>query len=362
VEHADFVEIVLNQWNQPTPANSMTRRISAKFKKLCSTLKIWSKGLSNLSLLIANCNKVILFMDGLEDRRSLFNTKSNLRNLFKRQLATLLHYKNEYWKKRYIVNRIRFGDECTKFFHAMATISHRRNSIPQLLNEQGQWVQDHEGKAVILWNAFKKRMGISSKPTMVFDLQSLVSVVLELEELTLPFLHIEIDEIVRRMPTEKALGPDGFNSMFMKRCWHIIKHDFYAFCDEFYNGSANLECISNSFITLVPKVSNPETISDYRPILLLNVGLKLLTKILAYRLQLVILKLVPNNQYGFIRSRTIQDCLAWSFEYIHQCHHSRREAIILKLNFEKAFNTIEHSTILLMLQHFGFPERWIMWI
>lgn len=216
--------------------------------------------MSNLSLLIANCNKVILFMDGLEDRRSLFNTKSNLRNLFKRQLATLLHYKNEYWKKRYIVNRIRFGDECTKFFHAMATISHRRNSIPQLLNEQGHWVQDHEGKAGLLWNAFKKRMGISSEPAMVLDVQSLVSAVPDLEELTLPFLHTEIDEIVRRMPTDKAPGPDSFNGMFMKRCWQIIKHDFHALCDEFYSRSANLECINNSFITLVPKVSNPDTV------------------------------------------------------------------------------------------------------
>jgi hypothetical protein len=213
VEHADFLEIVHNQWNQPAPANSMTRTISAKFKKLRSTLKIWNRGLSNLSLLTANCNNVILFLDGLEDRRALFNTESNLRNLVKHQLATLLHYKNEYWKKRYTVNRIRFGDECTKLFHAMVTISHRRNSIPQLLNEQGHWVQDHEGKAGLLWNAFKKHMGISSEPTMVLDLQSLVSAVPDLEELTLPFLHTEIDEIVRRTPTDKAPGPNGFNGL-----------------------------------------------------------------------------------------------------------------------------------------------------
>jgi hypothetical protein len=58
-----------------------------------------------------------------------------------------LHYRNAYWKERYTVNRINFGGECTKFFHAMATISFRKNYITGLLNDQGVWVYDHDGKA-----------------------------------------------------------------------------------------------------------------------------------------------------------------------------------------------------------------------
>ena len=71
---------------------------------------------------------------------------------------------------------------------------------------------------------------------------------------------------------------------------------------------------------LVAKINSPEPVNDYRPISLLNMDIKLLTKLLVDRLQLVILQLLHANQYGFIRSRTIQDCLAWSFDYIHQCH------------------------------------------
>ena len=142
----------------------------------------------------------------------------------------------------------------------------------------------------------------------------------------------------------------------------MIKEDFYDLCDKFHEGNVNLESINSSFITLVPKISSPESISDFRPISLLNCSLKLLTKILADRLQQVIIQLVHRYQYGLIRTRAIQDCLAWCFEFIHQCHQSRKEVLILKLDFEKAFDTVEHSAILSVMQHMGFPDVWLQWI
>jgi hypothetical protein len=50
-----------------------------------------------------------------------------------------------------------------------------------------------------------------------------------------------------------------------------------------------------------------------------------------------------------------------AFEYIHQCHQSKKEIVILKLDFEKAFDTVEYSTIITMLQQLEFPSRWISW-
>jgi hypothetical protein len=60
--------------------------------------------------------------------------------------------------------------------------------------------------------------------------------------------------------------------------------------------------------------------------------------------------------------RTIQDCLVWAFQFLHLCHHSKKEIVIVKLDFEKAFDKVGHPIILEMLRHKGFSQKWILWI
>lgn len=54
--------------------------------------------------------------------------------------------------------------------------------------------------------------------------------------------------------------------------------------------------------------------------------------------------------------------MAWAFEYLHICKKSKKELVILKLDYEKAFDKIEHQAILDILRHKGFGDRWISWI
>ena len=285
--------------------------ISAKFKALRHALKQWHLKLSTVKALISNCNKVILYFDELEEIRPLSWPEFNFRRIVKLHLQDILHWQYVYWKQRCTIRSIKVGEENSKKNHAMATERYRRNTISSIKNSAGEVVSDHQMLAGMFWSDFNQRMGHAKGIQMGFDLPNLIQRVDGLEDLSLPFTDSEVDAVIKNMPCDRAPGPDGFTGLFLKRCWSILKEDFMQLVNEFYEGRCNLECLNNSLITLVPKKLSPEVVGDFRPISLTNTCLKFLTKLLANRLQKVILRCIHRNQYGFLRCRSIQDCLAW---------------------------------------------------
>ena len=87
----------------------------------------------------------------------------------------------------------------------------------------------------------------------------------DLHDLDRPFSNEEIDDIINKMPNGKSPGPDGFNGLFMKKCWHIIKQYFYKFINDFYNEIVSLAPVSTAYITLIPKNDNPELLMIIGP-------------------------------------------------------------------------------------------------
>jgi hypothetical protein len=156
------------------------------------------------------------------------------------------------------------GEDNTKFFHAKATERLRRNCISTLKDSDGRETNDHTEMAGMLWKCYRYRMGSSEHIHMQFYLGRILHRVDDLESLSTPFEQNEMDDIIKYMPVDRAPGPNRFNGMFLKKCWHLIKEDFYKLSHDFHDGKIGLENINGSYITLIPKKGVPENVNDYR--------------------------------------------------------------------------------------------------
>ena len=137
-------------------------------------------------------------------------------------MEDLLRIECSYWKKRCTIRWIKQGEDNTQKIHAIATERFRRNTIAMLKDGKGTWYLTMKFWREIL-------AGID----MQFDFGSLLTRVDGLEELTRPFDIKEMDDVIAAMPIDKAPRPNGFNGLFFKRCWPIIKQDFYSLAKEF---------------------------------------------------------------------------------------------------------------------------------
>jgi hypothetical protein len=277
LNHSDFKSVVQAVWNIPVDFSDSAKRVNGKFKNLRRSLKLWAKNLPCLKKLISKVNEVIGMLDIFEEMRPLSTEEWNMRDILKSHVLTLLHNQNVYWKQRGKIKWVKLGNENTKFFHTKATINYRHNYISMLLNENQAEICDHDGKATILWNAFKERMGKSDSPQLHYNVQQLYGGSMDNEtkdSLECPFTDEEIDEVIKELPNDKSPGRDGFNNEFVKSCWSIIADDIKSMIRDFYDEKINLESINSSFITLIPKTDNPSNAGDFRPISLLNTVLK----------------------------------------------------------------------------------------
>ena len=135
----------------------MLKSSRAKFKNLRRVIKAWQGQLFSLKANITNVKLILSLLCILEEFRNLTLHEWNFRFILKQKLLSLLGQQKIYLKQRGSIRWVTKGDAGTKFFHANATIRHRKNLITYLEDSLGVIHLVHQDKAQILWEAYKDR-------------------------------------------------------------------------------------------------------------------------------------------------------------------------------------------------------------
>nr|GEW65391.1 RNA-directed DNA polymerase, eukaryota [Tanacetum cinerariifolium] len=176
---------------------------------------------------------------------------------------------------------------------------------------------------------------------------------------------ISIDEIRKAVwdrGESKSPGPDGFTFEFFRRYWHFIGPDFYAAVNCFFDKGRFPRGSNSSFIALIPKVMDAKFVTDFRPISLIGSVYKVVTKILANRLMTVIFGLISNTQSAFVANRHILDGPFILNEVLTWCKRRRKQALVFKVEFAKAYDSVRWDFLLDVLLAFDFGSKWCQWI
>lgn len=129
----------------------------------------------------------------------------------------------------------------------------------------------------------------------------------ERNDLEKPFEEKELKEAIWRCGTNKSPGPDGFTVEFFKQHWEFLKNDLLEAYNEFADTAIIPKGVNAAFITLIPKVSNPMVVKEFKPISLISSIYKILSKMLANRLKKVLPCIIDSTQSAFIKNRQILD-------------------------------------------------------
>ncbi|KAE8782766.1 hypothetical protein D1007_43816 [Hordeum vulgare] len=156
--------------------------------------------------------------------------------------------------------------------------------------------------------------------------------------------------------------PDGFGPAFFKANWELVKQDIFNRMLDFHNGSAELVRINKAYIVFIPKKLGATNPDNFRPMSLQNCLIKIVSKCLATRAQPFIPYIVHQDQSRFIKERGIAHHFTYVADIVQTCFKRKKSTIVLKLDFQKTFDSVSWQLLETVLKAKGFPTLWRDWI
>lgn len=268
---------------------------------------------------------------------------------------------------------MKLGDRNTRFFHvAVATMKASRQRIGYLRREDGTTIADQ----LEIQHAFLNHFHKIFKPLEVGDLNSnaypsnfqLLSAITckiiddQRTKLDSPFMEIEIRDAIFAIGGLKVPGPDGMITAFYRKHWDIVGALVTLSVLSFLNTGQMLKEVNQSYIAQIPKTKAPQTVNDYRPISLCNIVYKVISKVLANRIRMVLLDLIDLSQNAFVSGRLILDNILIAhelLEFIWKRTGGKKSYLALKLDMNKVYDRVNWDFLWHILEIIGFSHRWL---
>ncbi|KAL3675120.1 hypothetical protein R1sor_025068 [Riccia sorocarpa] len=153
----------------------------------------------------------------------------------------------------------------------------------------------------------------------------------------------EVIEILNIMARDKAPGEDGLTIEVLWETWEWTEEACIKFLLHVWSQKRIGENNRMAIVRLLPKGEVRKHLRQWRPIFLLSLSYKIIGKILAERLKHVIPKLIDEDQTGFVSGRNIMDNVLSLKLCQDFCNTTGQSATFCKLDFEKAFDRVQHE-------------------
>jgi hypothetical protein len=165
------------------------------------------------------------------------------------------------------------------------------------------------------------------------------------------------------MKNRKSPGIDGLPADFYKFFWKNIKHMVTNSIASAYEKGSLSNNQKTGILTLIPKKDKDRLLlKNWRPLTLLTTDYKILTKLLALHMTKVIPSIINHDQTAYIKGRYIGENIRTITDIIEYCKQKNMSAILLLIDFEKAFDTVRWNFLGEILQKFYFGKIFQKWV
>lgn len=180
------------------------------------------------------------------------------------------------------------------------------------------------------------------------------------QQLMSPFSPEEVKKALFSIGDLKAPGPDVV-AVFCKRLWSMLGDALVKEVLRAVNSCAIPEGWNRTNIVLIPKVESPEKVSQFCPISLCNVVYKVISKVLANRLRVILPEIISEHQSAFVPGRLITDNVLLAYECIHAIKRKKGKSGLcaIKLDMHKAYDRVEWPFLEQIMLKLGFDKRWV---